>query len=289
MTRRNNPERMTAPQPDAPTIPETVEETQADPLSFIVPTEFVPLPSRGLFYAQSHPLHKQESVEIKYMTAKEEDLLTSKTLIEKGLVIDRLIQNLLVDRRIQSRDLLVCDRNAILIAARASGYGDDYHTKLTCRSCGEQDSYAYHLSEALVQMPLDEEALAEQGVTQTPHGTFMVQVPSSPVDVEFTMLTGHDEKAMMDLSEKRRKKKLPDSLVTDQLSFMIVSVMGQTDPQLIQRYVDSLPLRDSRFLRKVYDAVCPSIELRKEFVCNQCGYEDDITFPFTTDFFWPDI
>jgi len=289
LARRNNPDRLGAPQPDAPTIPETTEELQIDPLSFIVPTEFVPLPSLGLFYVEGHPLHKQEAVEIKYMTAKEEDLLTSKALIEKGLVLDRLIQNLLVDNRIQSRDLLVCDRNAILIAARASGYGEEYTTKIACRSCTTTDTYVYNLDEALVEAPLNTDELAAAGVRQTPEGTFVVQIPSSPVEVEFGILTGHDEKAIMDLADRRRKKKLPDSLVTDQLSFMIISVMGKTDPQLIQRYIDSLPLRDSRFLRKVYDAVSPSIELRKEFVCDHCGYEDDVNFPFTTDFFWPDI
>jgi len=289
LARRNNPERMGAPAPDAPTIPETVEEVQADPLSFIVPTEFVALPSRGVFYPEGHLLHNEEAVEIKYMTAKEEDLLTSKSLIEKGLVLDRLIQNLLVNKRIQSRDLLVCDRNAILIAARGSGYGMSYTTQIACRSCSEQDTYEYNLEEALVETPLDNDELSELGVHQTPAGTFVAQIPDSPVEVEFSLLTGHDEKAIMDLTERRRKKKLPESLVTDQLSFMLVSVMGEDDTQLLQRYINTLPLRDSRFLRKVYDAVCPSIELRKEFVCNHCGYEDDVSFPFTVDFFWPDI
>ena len=118
--------------------------------------------------------------------------------------------------------------------------------------------------------------------------TFKVHVPGSPVDVEFRLLNGHDERAIMDLTAKRKKKKLEDKIVTDQLNFMIVAVMGHPEADLISRYVDSLPLRDSKFLRKTYERVNPSVELRKEFVCSHCDYEDDITFPFTTDFFWPD-
>ena len=152
MTRRNNADRLGAPHPDAPEIPDTLfEDQKPDPLSFITPTEFVPLPSEGLFYTPGHPLSGQDSVEIKFMTAKEEDLLTSRSLIEKGIVLDRLIDSLLVNRQTRSRDLLVCDRNAILIQARASGYGYDYKTTIACRNCGQQDSYEYDLNEALIK------------------------------------------------------------------------------------------------------------------------------------------
>ena len=221
------------------------------------------------------------------MTAKEEDLLTSRSLIEKGIVLDRLIDSLLVNRQTRSRDLLVCDRNAILIAARASGYGYDYKTTIACRNCGHQDSYDYDLNEALVKGPRTADELNELSVEVLQDGTFKVQIPSSPVDIQFRLLTGHDERAMMDNAERRRKKKLPDRNVTDMLNYMIVSVMGHEDRETIAKYVDSLPMRDSRFLRKAYESVSPSIELRKEFVCVDCDHTDDITFPFTTDFFWP--
>tara|TARA_R110000822_G_C15243074_1_gene486584 strand:- start:251 stop:1123 length:873 start_codon:yes stop_codon:yes gene_type:complete len=288
LTRRNNADRLGAPHPDAPEIPDTLfEDQKPDPLSFITPTEFVPLPSEGLFYTPGHPLSGQDSVEIKFMTAKEEDLLTSRSLIEKGIVLDRLIDSLLVNRQTRSRDLLVCDRNAILIQARASGYGYDYKTTIACRNCGQQDSYEYDLNEALIKGPRTADELTELSVAVLEDGTFNVQVPNSPVDVQFRLLTGHDEKAMMDNAERRRKKKLPERNVTDMLNYMIVSVMGHEDRETIAKYVDSLPMRDSRFLRKAYESVSPSIELRKEFVCVNCDHTDDITFPFTTDFFWP--
>ena len=289
MTRRNNADRMGAPHPDSPEMPAPLEiESGADPLAFIVPTEFVPLPSRGLYYAQGHPLCGEDTVEIKFMTAKEEDLLTSKALIEKGIVLDRLIDSLLVDRRIRSRDLLICDRNAILVHARSSGYGSDYSTKITCRSCTETDTYGYNLTEAIVQTPLPDDELEAVGVSHVGGGNFRVEVPDSPVHLVFRLLNGHDEQAMLALTTRRKKKKQDDKLVTDQLNFMLVSVLDHEEREVIGRYVETLPLRDSRFLRQIYEAVSPAVTLRKEFVCNHCGYEDEITFPFTADFFWPD-
>ncbi len=288
MARRNNSDRLGAPHPDAPAIPETLpEEQKSDPLSFITPTEFVPLPSLGLYYPADHPLHNEDAVEIKFMTAKEEDLLTSRSLIEKGIVLDRLIDSLLVNKKLRSRDLLVCDRNAILIQARASGYGYDYKATITCRACTHQEMYEYDLNTALIRGPRTEEELAELGVEHVGGDQFKVDVPNTPVDIVFRLLNGHDEQAMMEHAERRRKKKMADRNVTDMLNYMIVSVMGHTDRPTISKYVDSLPMRDSRFLRKVYEGVSPSIELKKEFVCANCEHEDDIIFPFTTDFFWP--
>jgi len=280
-----------APHPDAPNIPENLSTDQqpADPLSFVVPTEFVLLPSQGKYYPEGHPLHNEEAVEIKFMTAKEEDLLTSQSLLERGLVLDRLVESLLVNKRIRSRDLLICDRDAILIQARASGYGYDYTTSIVCKNCATTDSYNYDLKEASVQSPLSPNDLLEMRTEHMGNGIFSATIPTSNVDITFKLLNGHDEKQMTDASARRKKKKQDNQLITTQLKLMLTSVMGHEEPDLISRFADSLPLRDSRFLRKLYETVAPSIELRQEFVCAECGHEDDITFPFTTDFFWPDI
>ena len=89
-------------------------------MSFVVPTEFVELPSGGRYYPQGHPLHNQETIEIKHMTAREEDLLTSRALLKKGLALDRLLESVIIDKKIRASDLLVGDRNAILISTRIS-------------------------------------------------------------------------------------------------------------------------------------------------------------------------
>ena len=290
MARRNNPERLGAPHPDPPFIPEELNETQqVNPLSFIVPTEFVALPSEGRFYKEGHPLHKEEAVEIRYMTAKEEDLLSSQSLLEKGIVMDRLIQSLLVDTRIKSRDLLVCDRNAILVAARISGYGPDYSGRITCRECGNLETYKYDLAEVPTKAIASAAALKKKNIKYLGTDLFQVTIPDSSTEVVVRLLNGHHERLLTELSEKRRKKKLGDRLVTDQLKMMIVSVMGVGEREVLDNYVHSLPLRDSRFLRNIYETINPSVELRKEVVCSECGHNDDVMFPFTTEFFWPDV
>ena len=114
-------------------------------LSYTVPTEFVELPSRGVFYPEGHPLSGQDTVEIKYMTAKEEDVLSSQALIKKGVVIERLLENLLVDKTISPKTLVVGDRNAIMVAARISAYGSEYETRITCPVCSTSLPFAFDL------------------------------------------------------------------------------------------------------------------------------------------------
>ena len=103
--------------------PQALGNNEAAPFSFVVPTEFVELPSEGRYYPEGHPLHNQETIEIKHMTAREEDLLTSRALLKKGVALERLLDSVIINKNIRAADLLVGDRNAILIAARISGYG----------------------------------------------------------------------------------------------------------------------------------------------------------------------
>ena len=98
--------------------------------NWALPTEFVELPSKGRFYPPGHPLHNETTVEIKYMTAKEEDILTDRALLKKGIAIDRVLENLIVDQRVKLDDLLIGDKNAILVKARTTGYGSEYETRV---------------------------------------------------------------------------------------------------------------------------------------------------------------
>jgi hypothetical protein len=116
---------------------QNINQPASMPLSFSIPTEFVDLPSGGKFYGPDHPCHGRDSVEMRFMTAKEEDILTSRTLIKKGIVIDRLLQSMVVEKHLNIDDLLIGDKNALVIAARISGFGEEYDTRVSCASCGE--------------------------------------------------------------------------------------------------------------------------------------------------------
>ena len=112
-------------------LPEHTEAPPAlSPLNFVTPTEFVELPSGGQGYPETHPLHEQETIEIKFMTAKDEDILTSQALLKKGIALDRFLENIVVNKNIDTSSLLIGDKNAVLVAARGSGYGFDYDSEI---------------------------------------------------------------------------------------------------------------------------------------------------------------
>jgi len=280
---RNNMGRTGAvPQAEAPT-PETT--SVQSPMHFVAPTEFVDLPSKGLGYDSSHPMHGQDTIEIRYMTAKDEDILTSKTLLKKGIAIERLLDNIIVNKNFKASSLLVGDRNAIIIAARISGYGADYVTRVSCPACGDTSDFNFDLTNTKTHETTLDENL---GVSQTPEGNFKVTMPLSKYEVHFKLLKGKDEIYLSQLSTNKAKGKLLESALTDQYKRMIVSVAGYTEQEVINQFVNNLPTRDSRFLRSCYKAVNPDVKVIDDYSCTACGFEQELEVPFGADFFWPD-
>ena len=141
---RNNEERLGAHKSADPVPPMT---PSGESFSFATPTEFVELPTGGKYYPEGHTLRGKDSVEIRYMTAKDEDILSSKTLLKRGIALDRLLQSIIIDRTIDINTLYIGDKNAILVAARVTGYGEEYKAKTTCPSCASTVEFEYNLSQ----------------------------------------------------------------------------------------------------------------------------------------------
>ena len=283
MSRRNNLERLGAQDKDAPSPPPPVTQ-ESDIFSFINPTEFVDLPSKGLLYPEGHPLHGVESVEIRHMTAKEEDILTSETLVKKGIALDRLVQSVLVDKRVTPANMLIGDKNAILVAARVTGFGPNYNTTITCPACGTANETSLNLEELQAK---DLEELPEN-VTATGSGTYLIALPDfNNLEVEVRLLTGHDEKFIMKKREKRRKLKMEDTNVTDQLTAIIARVNDITDPGVLAQFAERVPARVSREIRRVYDDLVPDLDMTFGFECENCAHVGKVDMPISADFFWP--
>ena len=253
--------------------------------SFVIPTEYVELPSQGRFYPEDHPLHGQESIEIKQMTAKEEDILTSRTLLKKGVALDRVIQNLIMDNRINADNVLVGDRNAILIAIRSSAYGNIYTTKVTCPACEASQDYSFDLNEANVFDGTTGET--DLDIVNHGDGTFETILPSTQVTATFRLLIGRDEKAILKGARNKQKSSY-EKAVTTQLRNMIVAVNGDDSTQACNYLVENIPSIDARHLRLAYKMVAPNIDLNQEFSCGECGHDQEMEVPLTADFFWPD-
>ncbi|MAH46352.1 hypothetical protein CMI37_11010 [Candidatus Pacearchaeota archaeon] len=284
MPARNNEERLGHREPsDSSPVPQAHpgDQPQSSPFSFVVPTEFVELPSRGKYYPKEHPLHNVETIEIKHMTAKEEDLLTSRSLLKKGLAISRVLESVIVDKRIDVDSLLIGDKNAAIVSTRISAYGADYQTQVTCPSCNTTSKFAFDLNaiSCIHNEPAD--GVVRKG------DNFVITLPGTKVNVEVKLLSGKDEKYLAEAMNMKRKHNLPDAIMTDQFKMFIVSINGHTDRAIINDFADRMPASDSRFLRTTYDRIVPNVDMAQEYSCDNCSYEAAMEVPLSADFFWP--
>lgn len=262
------------------------EEKKEIDLSFPTPSEFVDLPSGGKFYSKDSPLRGKKSVEIKFMTAAEEDILTNKSYIRKGVAIDRLLESVILDKSVKVDDMLIGDKNALLVATRINGYGPEYDTKVTCPVCIETNKFTFNLEEQQRTEGGITDELKEKGVEDVGDGIFKMKLPVSQFNVEIRLLAGADEKKLMHASEYRKKNKLKDAGTTDQFKLMLVSVEGYGDTNVISKFVSAMPAKDARFMRDVYRKLSPNVDMTQTFTCSNCDHEEEMEVPFSTDFFW---
>jgi hypothetical protein len=237
------------------------------------PTEVVDLPSQGLLYSKESPLSSGK-IEMKYMTAKEEDILTNQNYIQKGVVIDKLLQALIVDKNINYGDLLEGDKNALLIAARILGYGKDYEFQYL----GEK--VVVDLS-TLKNLPLKTD-IVKEGKNE-----FEFKCPATENTLTFKLLTHSDQTKIENELEglkKIFKEGVPE--MSTRLKYMILSVDGNTDRAVVRKFVDERFLaRDSRVFRKYINEIQPDVDLR---FFPENGPEEGAVIPIGIGFLWPD-
>jgi hypothetical protein len=261
--------------------------TNNNDLNYIVPTELVTIPSKGIFYPKGHPVYGKEEIEIRFMKAADENILTSKSLLKQGVAIDRFLQGIIIDPNIKVDDLLIGDKNALVVAARISGYGSDYETKVNCSACGNSFTYVFNLKEASENLNYGK--FEELGLTVTDDNTFIIELPKTFFKVECKLLTGKDEKSLLFRKKALKKHNIQQNNLTDYMKLYIVSINGNTNNNDISQCIENnLPAFDSKFLRSTYKNAVPNIDLKEEVICEVCENVQEIDIPFTADFFWPD-
>jgi hypothetical protein len=240
---------------------------------FSMPTEMVDLPSKGLVYPETSPLSSGK-IEMKYMTAKEEDILTNQSYIQKGTVLDELIKSLIVTPNVKYDDMVVGDKNALLVAARILGYGKDY-------------KFTYGGEEQIVDLSTIENKPINESIFTPGKNEFEYTLPSTNVKITFKLLTNHDEKkinAELEGLKKINKNNVPE--LSTRLKYMITSVEGNSEPKAIREFVDNHFLaRDSRAFREYIKEVQPDVDLT--FFPD--GSDSKVDLPIGLNFFWPDI
>jgi hypothetical protein len=238
------------------------------------PTEMVTLPSKGLLYPEGNPLKKGE-IEMKYMTAREEDILTNQNFIQNGTVIDKLLQSLIVTP-VNFNDLLTGDKNAILIAARILGYGADYEFEYK----GEKINI--NLTD-IKDKPLDESLITEG------KNEFSFTLPASNIAITFKLLTHGDETNIEnEIKGLKKINKQSSADLSTRVKHLITSVNGNYEKSAVREFVDTqLLARDSRALRQYINKIQPDIDLSYEYEDNR-GNIEKIPVPIGINFFWPD-
>ena len=240
------------------------------------PSEVIDLPSEGRLYPEGHPL-KDGKIEIKYMTAKEEDILTSQNLIKKGVVIDRLLDSLILTNGVKQSDLILGDKNAIMVAARVLAYGPEYACEVTNPNTGETLNHTFNLADCPFKtLPKD--------ITEN---KFNITLPISKKEITFKLLTGKEE--VMIAEELKSSEKLGTEIkpeLTTRLRHTITSVDGDNSQATINNFVQNLLARDSMHLRKHIKEVTPDIELSQEIEIG--GEPVKVDIPMTVGFFWPE-
>ena len=244
------------------------------------PTEVVDLPSKGYYYPADNPLSSGK-IEIKYMTAKEEDILTSQNLIQKGIVLDKLLESLVVDKKIDLTSMLIGDKNALFIASRVLAYGKEYTFDYTDTQ-GQSKEHTFDLTK-----------LKDRKIDFSKHekgkNLFSFKLPQSERTIEFVLLTDGDEREVG--KEVEALSKVSGGVtkeVTTRFKKMLVSVDGNSERVFVNTFVDNeFFTQDSQAFRNHYQEITPDINM--DIVIDDDGEGVEITVPMTVRFFWPSV
>lgn len=243
--------------------------------NFSIPTETVELPSKGLLYPESSPL-ASGSIEMKYMTAKEEDILTNQNYIQKGIVVDKLLESLIVSK-VNYNDILIGDKDALLIASRILGYGKDYE-------------FTYAGENIKVDLTTLDNKELDSSLIEGRKNEFTFKLPHTDNTITFKLMTQKDEKEIQ-RELQGLKKVAPSSSqeMSTRLKHMITSVNGNTDRPVIREFVDKAFLaKDARAFREYYASIVPGIDTTITHVFDD-GLEEELTIPINANFLWPDF
>ncbi len=239
----------------------------------VFPTELVELPSKGLLYPKDSPL-SSGTVEMKYMSAKEEDILTNQSYIEKGTVIDKLLQSLIVDKSIDYNQLLIGDKNALLIAARILGYGKDYE-------------FQYAGEKEVIDLTQLKHKEIDESLFKSGKNEFEFKLPHTGTLITFKLLTHEDEKKVeQEVKGLQRISKESSPQLSTRLKYMVLSINGDSAIATVREFIDKkLLAMDSRALRKYVQKIQPDIDLT---FYPENGPEGGVDIPIGISFLWPD-
>ena len=239
------------------------------------PSEVIDLPSEGKLYPKEHPCSNGK-IEIKYMTAKEEDILTSANLIKKGVVIDTVLNSLIITPGVNVDDLILGDKNAVMVAARVLAYGPEYTCEVTNPNTGDSIEHTFNLADCpFKKLP--------KNISEN---RFEIELPVSKNKITFRLLNGKIEKIIeKELVGSKKAGSQVSPELTTRLRYSLTSVDGDESSSVVNNFAQNMLARDSMHLRKIMRDVTPDIDLSQEIELG--GESVTVNIPMTVNFFWP--
>ena len=249
---------------------------------FSVPRDYVMLPSKGRIYPTNSPLHNLEEIEVRHLTAVDEDILTSRALLRSGKAIDTMLSNVIMNKSVNVNDLISGDKNAILTFLRITGYGPEYEVEIDCPGCNENLKHEFDLSQLTMRF-LDVNPVNEGD------NRFDFTLPSG-INIEFKLLNSAEDQQISDEQDKlKRTTNSPlEKNITTKYKHQIISVDGKDEQVFINNFVDTMNLRDSRAFRTYLEEVEPDVNMKQDYKCRMCGHSEEVEIPVTVGFFWPE-
>jgi len=247
-----------------------------------VPYELVPIPSNGVIYEPDSDLYCLESVQIKAMTAKEEDILASQALLKQGTVVTNLIRSCVVNATFDPADMISGDRNALMISIRITGYGPEYPYTSECENCSHKNKNIAKLDELGIKR-------LEIQPIELGKNEFKFKLPVTKKNVTFKFLTDRDDKdraAASKFATKHLETKVENN-ITSFLEYSILSIDDIRDKNKIKHFVMNMPAFDSKALRKFINKNEPGVDMTHNYVCKNCDHGNETRLPITAEFFWP--
>jgi len=259
-------------------------------MSFVVPTEIVHLPSGGNFYDENSSLNGIDQLEIKAMTAKEEDILVNDSFIENGVVFDKLIDSLMITPNILAKDLLDCDKIAVLISARKTGYGDTIEIAHECPECNssskvelKMSTMLEHAQENAFQVE-DTDGWVYEGASKT----LLFSLPVTDLEVRIRLMTPTDFEYLRQSKKQKEKLNLPFNETVEFIRNILVSANGVVDPTLLTSLLGVLPAADARRIKYVHNINIPTFDTKQKVSCPDCSAIAEREVPFSVGWFWSD-
>jgi len=243
------------------------------------PTEVISLPSVGRCYPESSPLSKG-TLEIKYMTAKEEEILASTNLIKKGIVLDKLFESIIIDKEVNPDDILIGDKNAIMLATRILGYGHEYKIEI--------EDEMENKNEVIVDLRTVQTKDVDMSLLNR-QNRYSFTTPTTKTVLEFKLLTHGDEK-QIDTEIKALQKMNKDASfeLTTRYRFMITSVDGKSEMGYITNFINNGFLtKDTKAFREHIKSITPDVKMEFEYENPDRGEKEVRQIPMGVNFFWP--